>query len=104
MPSNKNMPSALQRLSARPVIHSESSANGTLSGSVSMMMNGYAKFSNCAAKTMYMKMEASSIASNKFQVVSSSTFTCPVKRYEYPGGNPISLMDSTVCAAPRSNG
>ena len=76
------MPRALHKLRARPVIHKENSANGTLSGSVSMMINGYEKLSNCAASTMYMKMEASSIASSKFQVVSSRTFTCPVKVYE----------------------
>ena len=31
---------------------------------------------------MYMKIEASNIASKRFQVVSSSTFTCPENRYE----------------------
>src|SRR6266404_3259030 len=75
MPSSRNIPSALQRLSARPVIHNENSANGTLSGSVSMMMKGYVKLSNCAASTMYIKIEASSIASTRFHVVSSSTLT-----------------------------
>ena len=82
MPKSKNIPSALQRLKARPVIHNENSANGTLSGSVSIMMKGCEKLSNCAASTMYIKMEASSIASNRFHVVSSRTFTCPVKVYE----------------------
>src|SRR6266581_7946737 len=104
MPKSKNIPSALHRLSARPVIHNENSANGTLSGSVSMMMNGYEKLSNCAASTIYIKMEASSIANSKFHVVSSRTLTCPVKVYEYPVGSPPSLMASTVCAAARSKG
>jgi hypothetical protein len=75
MPSSRNIPNALHRLKARPVTQSDNSAKGTLSGSVSMIMNGYAKLSNCAANTMYMKTEASNIANNRFQVVSSRTFT-----------------------------
>ena len=65
MPNSKNIPKALHRLSARPVIHSENSAKGMLSGSVSMMIKGYEKLSNCAASTMYMKMDASNMASSK---------------------------------------
>ena len=75
MPSSRNTPSALHKLSARPVIQSENSAKGMLSGRVSMMMKGCEKLSNCAASTMYMKMEASSIARSMLKVVSSSSFT-----------------------------
>ena len=46
------MPSALQRLSVLPLIHSVNSANGTAIGSTSMMTIGCRKLSNCEASTM----------------------------------------------------
>ena len=46
------MPSALHRLSVRPVAHSVNSANGTEIGSTSMITIGWRKLSNCAASTM----------------------------------------------------
>ena len=46
------MPSVLHRFSARPVIASVSSANGTDSGSAVMMISGCTKLSNCATRTM----------------------------------------------------
>ena len=79
MPSNSKTPSALQRFNVRPVSHSESSANGIDSGSVSMIVNGWRKLSNCAASTMYMKMDASRKAMIRLRVVSSRILTVPMK-------------------------
>jgi len=42
-----------------------------------MIVNGCRKLSNCAARTMYMKMEASRNAMMRFRVVSSRIFTDP---------------------------
>ena len=41
------------------------------------MMNGWTRLSNCAASTMYMKIDASPNARSMFVVVSSRIFTCP---------------------------
>ena len=40
-----------------------------------MIVNGWRKLSNCAARTMYMKMEASRKARIRLRVVSSRIFT-----------------------------
>ena len=64
----------------RPVTSSEKSANGIESGRLSMIVNGCRKLSNCAASTMYMKIEASRNAMIRLRVVSSRIFTAPVKR------------------------
>jgi hypothetical protein len=60
------------------VIQREKSANGMARGSESMIVNGCRKLSNCAARTMYMKMEASRNAMMRLRVVSSRIFTEPV--------------------------
>jgi len=78
--SNRNTPRALHRLSVRWVRYSVSSAKGIESGRLSMMANGCRKLSNCAASTMYMKIEASRKAFTRLPVVSSNCFTVPVKR------------------------
>ena len=52
-------------LSVAPTIHSETSANGTASGSDSRMVIGCRKLSNWLASTMYMKMTDSRKASWK---------------------------------------
>ena len=60
------------------MIQSEKRAKGMESGRESMMVKGWTKLSNCAASTMYMKMEASRNAMIRLRVVSSSIFTEPV--------------------------
>ena len=45
------------------------------------MMNGWTRLSNCAASTMYMKIDARPIASSMFVVVSSRIFTWPEKTH-----------------------
>ena len=48
-----------------PAISSERIPKGTAKGSVSRIVNGCRKDSNCAASTMYMKMSVSDIATTK---------------------------------------
>ena len=79
MPRSSSTPSALKRFRVRPVAVSEMSANGIDSGSVSRMMNGWTRLSNCAANTIYMKMDARAIARIMLVVVSSRIFTWPEK-------------------------
>ena len=61
----------------RPVIHSEKRAKGIESGRLSMIVKGCRKLSNCAASTIYMKMDASRKAMTRLRVVSSRIFTEP---------------------------
>ena len=53
-PNSTRMPSAEYRFSVLPVAHSESSANGTDSGSESRIVSGWTRLSNCDARIMYM--------------------------------------------------
>ena len=51
-----------------PSSHSEMSANGSVSGTASRIVIGWTKLSNCAARIMYMKMNASKNAMAKFEL------------------------------------
>ena len=73
-------------------------------GRLSMMVNGCRKLSNCAASTMYMKMEASRKATMRLRVVSSRIFTEPVKRKPYPGGRPALRISAPAARAAASSG
>ena len=61
-----------------PVTHSESSANGTDSGSESRMVSGWTRLSNCDARIMYMKMIDSRNAQRNSLNVRSSSRPRPV--------------------------
>ena len=56
---------------------SDSSANGSVSGSDSRIVIGCSHDSNCAARIRYMKMNDSTKASTKFWAVRPSSFDRP---------------------------
>ena len=56
MPNSTRMPSAEKMLTDWFSTTSDSSANGTVSGSDSRMVIGWTQLSNCAARIRYMKM------------------------------------------------
>ena len=63
------------------------------------MTNGCDRLSNCAASTMYMKIEARPNASIMFVVVSSRIFTWPENACCSPAACRASSMISLRCAA-----
>ena len=58
---------------------SERIANGTVSGSASMIVIGWRKLSNCAASTMYMNRMLSPKAIPKLALLSARLFARPVQ-------------------------
>ena len=64
-------------LNACPVMSSEMSANGRLSGNASSTVTGWMNDSNCAASTMYMKMNESRKAMMKPRPVRCSSLLEP---------------------------
>ncbi len=65
MPKSSSSPSPEKMFTDCPVMSSERMPNGIASGSVSRIVTGWMNDSNCAASTMYMKMNESEKASMK---------------------------------------
>ncbi len=65
MPKSTRTPRAENTFSDCRKIKSDSSANGTVSGSADRMVTGWSQLSNCAAMTRYMKTMESTIAVRK---------------------------------------
>ncbi len=66
--------------------HGARSAKGSDSGTASRIAIGWMKFSNCAARIMYMKIIARPKAMKKFSAVSCSVLARPVNTMSYPAG------------------
>ena len=71
------MPSIVKMSSDWLKISSETSANGTVSGSASKIVIGCSHDSNCAARIRYMKMNDSPKATMKLSPVRLISFDCP---------------------------
>jgi hypothetical protein len=64
-PKSSSRPRPEKMLTVCPVISRLKIPNGIESGSVSKIVTGWTKLSNCAASTMYIKMNDSAKASRK---------------------------------------
>jgi hypothetical protein len=64
-PKSSSRPRPEKMFTVCPITSSERMPKGTASGSVSRMVMGWMNDSNCAASTMYMKMNESAKASMK---------------------------------------
>jgi hypothetical protein len=64
-PKRSSRPRPEKMFTDCPVRSSERMPNGMASGSVSRIVTGWMNDSNCAASTMYMKMNESVMASRK---------------------------------------